>query len=101
MDNPERPACSRAAVSDFSDGSTPDTIAPSRASASDRIPPPHPTSSARLPPKPPDAGNALHETVVFVGLGETADTRQGITHVRRGRGETRGSRRGFGVHVRE
>ena len=36
------------------DGSTPVTLAPSRARASARIPPPHPTSSTRLPPNPPN-----------------------------------------------
>src|SRR3989454_10272628 len=54
MAKPERRACSRAAASDFSDGSMPVTVAPSTASVSARIPPPHPTSRTRLPPNPPN-----------------------------------------------
>src|SRR5882672_11066657 len=54
MESPARRACSRAAASDFSDGSTPVTVAPSAASVSARIPPPQPTSRTRLPPNPPN-----------------------------------------------
>src|SRR5882724_9235725 len=52
--SPERRACCRAAASDFSDGSTPVTVAPSAASVSARMPPPHPTSRTRFPPNPPN-----------------------------------------------
>src|SRR5207245_3857842 len=54
MVSPERRAWSRAAASDFSDGSIPVTVAPSAASVSARMPPPHPTSRTRLPPNPPN-----------------------------------------------
>src|SRR5438552_2727697 len=54
MVSPERRAWSRAAASDFSDGSTPVTAAPSVASVSARMPPPHPTSRTRFPPNPPN-----------------------------------------------
>src|SRR5881392_3715005 len=54
MAQPERRACSRAAASDFSYGSTPVTVAPSAASVSARMPPPHPTSRTRFPPNPPN-----------------------------------------------
>src|SRR6266516_1553549 len=54
MVSPERRAWSRAAASDFCDGSIPVTVAPSAASVSARMPPPHPTSRTRLPPNPPN-----------------------------------------------
>src|SRR6266576_1073328 len=61
----ERRACSRAAASDFSDGSMPVTVAPSAASVSARMPPPHPTSRTRLPPNPPNTRRKYSTRTAF------------------------------------
>src|SRR5213595_3718992 len=65
MVNPERRAWSRAAASDFSDGSIPVTVAPSAASVSARMPPPHPTSKTRLPPNPPNTRRKYSTRTAF------------------------------------
>src|SRR5213080_3339083 len=65
MVSPERRAWSRAAASDFSDGSIPVTVAPSAASVSARMPPPHPTSRTRLPPNPPNTRRKYSTRTAF------------------------------------
>src|SRR5206468_94445 len=65
MVSPERRACSRAAASDFSDGSMPATVAPSAASVSARMPPPHPTSRTRLAPNPPNTRRKYSTRTAF------------------------------------
>src|SRR3989442_14442062 len=65
MVSPERRAWSRAAASDFSDGSIPVTVAPSTASVSARMPPPHPTSRTRLPPNPPNTRRKYSTRTAF------------------------------------
>src|SRR5213593_414133 len=65
MVTPERRACSRAAASDFSDGSMPVTVAPSAASVSARMPPPQPTSRTRFPPNPPNTPRKYSTRNVF------------------------------------
>src|SRR2546425_3997769 len=65
MVSPERRAWSRAAASDFSDGSIPVTVAPSAASVSARMPPPHPTSKTRLPPNPPNTRRKYSTRTAF------------------------------------
>src|SRR6266436_1362485 len=65
MESPERRACSRAAASDFSDGSIPVTLAPSAASVSARIPPPQPTSKTRFPPNPPNTRRKYSTRTAF------------------------------------
>src|SRR6266699_507963 len=65
MVSPERRACSRAAASDFSDGSMPVTVAPSAASVSARMPPPHPTSKTPLPPNPPNTRRKYSTRTAF------------------------------------
>src|SRR6266513_2666549 len=65
MVSPERRACSRAAASDFSDGSMPATVAPSAASVSARMPPPHPTARTRLAPNPPNTRRKYSTRTAF------------------------------------
>src|SRR5437879_10623379 len=65
MVSPERRAWSRAAASDFWDGSMPATVAPSAASVSARMPPPHPTSRTRLPPNPPNTRRKYSTRTAF------------------------------------
>src|SRR5713101_414165 len=65
MVSPERRACSRAAVRDFSDGSIPVTLAPSAASVSARMPPPQPTSRTRFPPNPPSTRRKYSTRTAF------------------------------------
>src|SRR6266446_7517015 len=65
IESPERRACSRAAVRDFSDGSIPVTLAPSAASVSARMPPPQPTSRTRFPPKPPSTRRKYSTRTAF------------------------------------
>src|SRR2546425_2313878 len=65
MVRPERGAWSRAAASDFSDGSIPVTVAPSAARVSARMPPPHPTSRTRLPPNPPNTRRKYSTRTAF------------------------------------
>src|SRR6266516_3297639 len=65
MVSPERRAWSRAAASDFCDGSIPVTVAPSAASVSARMPPPHPTSRTRLDPNPPNTRRKYSTRTAF------------------------------------
>src|SRR2546427_4432505 len=65
MVSPERRAWSRAAASDFSDGSIPVTVAPSAASVSARMPPPPRTSRTRSPPHPPNTRRKYSPRTAF------------------------------------
>src|SRR3989475_6571981 len=65
MVSPERRAWSRAAASDFSDGSIRVTVAPWAGRVSARMPPPPRTSRTRSPPHPPNTRRKYSPRTAF------------------------------------